>query len=66
MFNVFPHKLTTDTIEHNNTINICRKDMDDDVEAGEESDGDDEVGNRLKSSCHPIKITREKTRTKKQ
>ena len=38
--------------------------MDDDVEVGEESGSDDDVGNRQKSSCHPIKRTAAKTRSK--
>ena len=39
--------------------------MDDDIEVDKELFGDDEVGNRLKASCHPKTKVKKSTRTSK-
>ena len=49
----FLHNLATFSNRGSRTENVSLPDMDDDIEVDKESFGDDEVGNRLKASCHP-------------
>ena len=49
----FLHNLATLTNRGRRTENASLRDMDDVIEVDKELFGDDEVGNRLKASCHP-------------
>ena len=49
----FLHNLATFSNRGSRTENVSLPDMDDDIEVDKELFGDDEVGNRLKASCHP-------------
>ena len=49
----FLHNLATFTNRGSITENVSLRDIDDDIAVDKELVGDDEVGNRLKASCHP-------------
>ena len=53
MLKVFPHILAMITTE----VNATKRSVDETLMIKDDKElyGDDDVGNRLKSSCHPIK-----------
>ena len=61
----FLHTLATFSNRGSRTENVSLPDMDDDIEVDKELFGDDEVGNRLKASCHPKTKVKKLTKTSK-